>query len=156
MSTCNFLPTLLSLSDAMVVSGDQNWSPSFHYLDDILLLRRERALLRVVTRGLCELVQAQSLLMSIKSQTEPSALLTWIGKTFDLARGTVRNTLGMVRKVLAVVVRAAVSNLMPKRVERVTGGLQWLFGPRRGMTAFMFGWYSGSLRASGLLTDPHA
>ena len=33
------------------------------------------------------------------------------------------------------------SNLTPKRVERVTGRLQWLFGPRQGMTAFMFGWY---------------
>ena len=52
-----------------------------------------------------------------------------------------RNTLGTARKALAVVVRAAVSSLTPKRVERVTGWLQWLFGPRRGMTAFMFGWY---------------
>ena len=50
-----------------------------------------------------------------------------------------RNTPGTIRKALAVVVRAAVSNLTPKRVERVTGRLQWLFGPRRGMTAFMFG-----------------
>ena len=113
----------------------------FHYLDDILLLGRDRALLRVVTRGRCEFLQAQSLLISTKSQTEPSALVTWIGKTFDLARGTVRNTPGTVRKEPAVVVRAAVSNMTPKRVERVAGRLQWLFGPRRGMTAFMFGWY---------------
>ena len=33
------------------------------------------------------------------------------------------------------------SNLTPKRVERVTGRRQWLFGPRQSMTAFMFGWY---------------
>ena len=98
----------------------------FHYLDDILLLGRDRALLRVVTRGLCEFLQAQSLLISTKSQTEPSALVTWIGKTFDLARGTVGNTPGTIRKALAVVVRAAVSNRTPKRVERVTGRRQWI------------------------------
>ena len=104
----------------------------FHYLDDILLLGRNTTLLRVVTCGLCEFMQAQSLLISTKSQTEPLALVTWIGKTFDLARGTVRNTPGTVRKALAVVVRAAVSSLTPKRVERVTGRLQWLFGPLEG------------------------
>ena len=93
----------------------------FHYLDDILLLGRSRTLLRVVTRGLCELLRAQSLLISTKSQTELLARVTWIGKTFDLAIGTMCNTPGTVRKALAVVVRAVVSNLTPKRVERVTG-----------------------------------
>ena len=39
----------------------------FHYLDDILLLGRDRALLQVVTRGLCEFLQAKSLLISTKS-----------------------------------------------------------------------------------------
>ena len=95
----------------------------------------------MVTRVLCEFLQAQSLLISTKSQTEPSALVTWIGKTFDLARGTMRNTPGTIRKALAVVVRAAVSNLTPKRVERVTGQLRWLFGPWQGMTAFVLRWY---------------
>ena len=75
----------------------------FHYLDDILLVGRDRALLRVVTHGLCEFLQAHSLLISTKSQTEPSALVTWIGKIFDLARGTVRNTPGTIRKALAVI-----------------------------------------------------
>ena len=51
-----------------------------------------------------------------------------------------RNTPAMIRKAMTLVVRAVVSNLTPKRVERVTSRLQWLFGPRRGMTAFMFGW----------------
>ena len=79
----------------------------FHYLDDILLFGSDKALLREFTRGLCEFLQTQSLLISSKSQTEPSALVTWIGKTFDLARGTVRNTPGTIRKALAVVVRAS-------------------------------------------------
>ena len=65
---------------------------------------RDRALLQGVRRGLCEFLQAQSLLITTKSQTEPLALVTWIGKTFDLARGTVRNAPGTVRKALAVVV----------------------------------------------------
>ena len=95
----------------------------FHYLYDILLLGRDRALLRVVTRGLCKFLQTQSLLLSTKSQTEPSALVTWIGKNFDLARGTMCNTPGTIRKALAVVLRAVVSNLTPKRVERVIGRL---------------------------------
>ena len=77
----------------------------FHYLDGILLLGRDRALLQVVRRGLCEFLQAQSLLITTKSQTEPSALVTWIGKTFDLAKGTVHHAPGTVRKALAVVVR---------------------------------------------------
>ena len=86
----------------------------FHYLDDILLLARNRGLLRVVTRGLCERLQGKSLSISVKSHTEPSTLVTCIGKTFDLSRGTVHNTPGTVRKALAVVVGAAVSNLTPK------------------------------------------
>ena len=70
-------------------------------------------------------------------KTVSTSHLEWY--TFDLAKGRVRNTPGTGRKALAVVVRAAVSNLTPKRVERVIGRLQWLFGPRRGMTAFMLG-----------------
>ena len=111
----------------------------FQYLDDILLLARDRGNPRIVTQGPCALLRGKSLLMSSKSQTEPSATVTWIGKTFNMAQGTVRNTPGTIRKALAVVVRAAVSGL--NGVKRVTGRLQWLFGPRRGMIAFMFGWY---------------
>ena len=52
----------------------------FHYLDDILLLAQiygfiGKDLLRVVTRGLCQFLQAKSLLISVKSQTQPLALV---------------------------------------------------------------------------------
>ena len=77
----------------------------FHYLDDNPLLARDSDLLRVVTHGLCEFPQAKFLLMSVKSYTEPPALVTWIGKTFDLSRGTVCNTSGTIRKALAVLGR---------------------------------------------------
>ena len=56
----------------------------FHYIDDILLLARDRGILRVVT-GLCEFLHIKLLLISSKSQTEPSATVTWIGETFDLS-----------------------------------------------------------------------
>ena len=39
----------------------------FHYLDDILLLARNKDLLRVITRGFCEFLRAQSLLFRTKS-----------------------------------------------------------------------------------------
>ena len=55
----------------------------FHSLDDIVLLVRNRDLLRVVTRGLREFLQEKSLVISAKRQTEPSTLVTWIGKTLQ-------------------------------------------------------------------------
>ena len=112
---------------------------SSHYRDNILLLVRDGGILGVVTQGLCQFLRGKSLLISSKSQTEPLTTVTWIGKPFDFSQGTVRNIPGIMRKALAVVVPPAVSRLTPKRVERVTGQLQWLFGPGRGMTTFMFG-----------------
>ena len=101
----------------------------FHYFDDTLFLARDRGILEVVTQVLCEFLRSKSLLISSRSQTKPSATVTWIGNTFHVSQGTVRNTPGTIRKALAVVMRAAVSGLTPKRVGRVTIQLQWLFGP---------------------------
>ena len=56
------------------------------------------------------------LLISVKNQLGASLTITRVGKMFDLIYKAVKPA--------------------PKRV---TGRLQWLLGPRRGMTLFLFG-----------------
>ena len=56
----------------------------FHYLDDIILLAVDPALLTVLTQALCNFLEAKGLVISPKSCTEPNQAVCWIGQKFDL------------------------------------------------------------------------
>ena len=63
----------------------------FHYLDDIILLAVDLALLRVLTQALCNFLEAKGLVVSPKSCTEPCQAACWIGKKFDLKHMCIEN-----------------------------------------------------------------
>ena len=113
----------------------------FYYLDDIILLATDPALLRVLTQALCNFLVAKGLVISPKSCTEPSQAVCWIGKKFDFKHMRVENPPSTTLKSVVAAVRAAVQPMSPKHIERITGRLQWFFGPRHGATSFLYGWH---------------
>ena len=110
---------------------------SFNYSDNIISLSVNPALLCILTQALCMFLEAKGLVISPKSCTEPSQTVRWIGKKFDLKHTCVENLPSTTLKS----VRAAVQPLSLKRIERITGRLQWFFGPRQGATSFLYGWH---------------
>ena len=113
----------------------------FHYLDDVLILSRDRECMNSLGHRLAGFLMAKGLRISTKSCLEPHQNVLWLGKMFDLAKGEVRNTDKMLTKCLGIAIKTACSPVSPKVAERVTGKMQWAFGPRKGVTLFLQGWH---------------
>ena len=113
----------------------------FHYLDDVLILSRDRECMNSLGHRLAGFLTAKGLRISTKSCLEPHQNVLWLGKMFDLAKGEVRNTDKMLTKCLGIAIKTACSPVSPKVAERVTGKMQWAFGPRKGVTLFLQGWH---------------
>ena len=113
----------------------------FHYLDDVLILSRDRECMKSLGHRLACFLTAKGLRISIKSCLEPHQNVLWLGKMFDLAKGEVRNTDKMLTKCLGIAIKTACSPVSPKVAERVMGKMQWAFGPRQGVTLFLQGWH---------------
>ena len=113
----------------------------FHYLDDVLILSRDRECMNSLGHRLAGFLTAKGLRISTKSCLEPHQNVLWLGKMFDLAKGEVRNTDKMLAKCLGIAIKTACSPVSPKVAERVTGKMQWAFGPRKGVTLFLQGWH---------------
>ena len=47
----------------------------------------------------------------------------------------------MLTKCLGIAIKTACSPISPKVAERVTGKMQWAFGPRKGGNLFLQGWH---------------
>ena len=111
----------------------------FHYLDDVLIVSRDRECMKSLGHRLAGFLTAKGLRISIKSCLEPHQNVLWRGKMFDLAKGEVRNTDKMLTKCLGIAIKTACSPVSPKVAERVTGKMQWAFGPRKGVPCFCRG-----------------
>ena len=110
---------------------------NFHYLDDIMLFSTSPEVLRALTHAFCNFLAAKGLVISRKSCLEPSCTACLIGKPFNVGDMSVENLPGTTLKSLAAAaVRAAVQDLTPKHIERITGCVQWFFGLRFGATTF--------------------
>ena len=90
---------------------------------------------------LAAFLTAKGLRISTKSCLEPHKNVLWLEKMFDLTKGEVRNTDKMLTKCLGIAIKTACSPVSPKVAERVTGKMQWAFGPRKGVTLFLQGWH---------------
>ena len=90
---------------------------------------------------LADFLTAKGLRISTKSCLEPHQNVLWLGKMFDLAQGEVRNTDKMLTKCLGIAIKTACSPVSPKVAERVTGKMQWAYGPRKEFTLFLRGWH---------------
>ena len=103
--------------------------------------KRYRECMKSLGHRLACFLTAKGLRISIKSCLEPHQNVLWPGKMFDLAKGEVRNTDKMLTKCLGIAIKTACSPVSPKVAERVTGKMQWAFGPRKGVTLFLQGWH---------------
>ena len=92
-------------------------------------------LLRPITRRWSNFLEGRTLIISVKDQLDPSAAVTWIGKTFDLHAKGLRNTRCTISKSPAVVVQSGVSRLTLKRVERVTSRLHGFLDHGAGLSS---------------------
>ena len=72
------------------------------YLDDVLLLCSDRVFLGHVTASLVLHLEALGLVVSPKTRPTPSADLVWLGKLFDLRRGSLSNSLSALAHALGV------------------------------------------------------
>ena len=113
----------------------------FHYLDDILILPRDKECMNSRGHRPAAFLTAKGLRISTKSCLEPHQNVLWLGKMFDVTKGEVRNTDKMHTKCLGIAIKIACSPVSPKVAERVTGKMQWAFGPRKGVTLFLQGWH---------------
>ena len=111
------------------------------YLDDVLILSRDRECMDSLGPRLAAFLMAKGLRISTKSCLKPYQNVLWLGKVFDPAKGEVRNTFKMLTKCLGIAIKAASSPVSPKVAERVTAKMQWAFGPRKGITLFLQGWH---------------
>ena len=84
---------------------------------------------------------AKGLRISTKSCLKPHQNVLWLGKVFDLTKGEVRNTDKMPTTCLEIAIKTTCTPISPKVAERVTGNMQWAFGPRKGVTLFLQGWH---------------
>ena len=111
----------------------------FHYLDDVLILSRDTECMDSLGPKLAAFLTAKGLHISTKSCLKPHQNVLWLGKVFALAKGEVQNTDKMLTKCLGIAIKTACSPISPKVAERVTGKMQWAFGPRKGVTLFLQG-----------------
>ena len=113
----------------------------FHYLDDVLILSRDRECMDSLGPRPAAFLIAKGLRISTKSCLKPHQNVLWLGKVLDVAKGEVRNTDKMLTKCLGIAIKTACSPVFPKVAERVTVKMQWAFGPRKGVTLFLQGWH---------------
>ena len=67
-----------------------------HYLDDFMVLGKDKALVSEVTESLVILLEGKGCLISPKSVLEPVQRLAWLGKQFDFVTGSISNSGGAV------------------------------------------------------------
>mmetsp|Transcript_36132 Transcript_36132/g.58895 ORF Transcript_36132/g.58895 Transcript_36132/m.58895 type:complete len:93 (-) Transcript_36132:1924-2202(-) len=79
-------------------------------------------LLTIITTTLRNFLRAKGLLISKKNScVEPSIIVCWIGKCFNLMDMVTENLPIATLKSIATAIKVAVQSLTPKRIERMTG-----------------------------------
>ena len=113
----------------------------YHYYDDLLVLGETSTLVHSLTQCLLHHFTSVGLLISKKSNLLPTQDLVWLGKRFELTKGTICNTSGVLLHVMALAVLAQVVPVHRKLSERVTGYLLWGMRPHLGATLALRAWY---------------
>ena len=111
------------------------------YLDDILILSPDPTWLDGIGHGLHTHLTHNNLVVSPKSSLTPSQHITWLGKTFNLAAGTIRPTHNCTLRTVATVILAALVPVHDKLSARIAGILLWANRPMLGSTLFLAGLY---------------
>ena len=86
-------------------------------------------------------LQRVGFVISQKSVTEPSRNLDFVGKVFDLKRGTLENRPGMLRGLVRLWLLLVLGLLNRKAMERLLGRLEWALKPSMGFSPFLAGAY---------------
>ena len=118
------------------------WLPVlfFVYLDDILIVGTRRFVRKAVCHARQRL-QRVGFVISQKSVTELARDLDFVGKVFDLKRGTVENRPGMLRGLVRLWLLLVLGLLNRKGMERLLGPLEWALRPSAGLGPFLAGAY---------------
>ena len=134
---CKYSPLLCQKLVYSVVRLSLWWLPIlfFVYLDDILIVGTTRFDHKAVRRARQRL-QRVGFVISPKSVTEPTRDLDFIGKVFDLKRGTLENRPGMRRGLVRLWLLLVLGLLNRKGMERLLGRLEWALRPSAGLSPF--------------------
>ena len=92
-------------------------------------------------------------MISQKSVTEPASDLDFVGKFFDLKRGTPENRLGMLRGLVQLWLLLVLGLLNRKGMERLLGRREWALRPSAGLSPFLVG-ARGSMVGTDRLNVP--
>ena len=93
----------------------------FHYLDDVLILSRDKEFMDSLGPHLAAFLTAKGLCISTKCCLKPHQNVRWLGKVFDLAKGEVQNTDKMLTKCLGIAIKTACSPISPKDGKNAMG-----------------------------------
>ena len=118
----------------------------FTYLDDILVAGARRDLKRAVRRLRGRLQRAR-FVVSPKSSLEPTMVLDFVGKIFDIKRRRMENRISMVTALLRGWLRLRLGLMRRKGFERFLGRLEWALRPQGGTAPFLAGAYRWKLSA---------
>ena len=80
---------------------------------------------------------------------EPARDLDFVGKLFDLKRGTLENRSGMLRGLVQLWLLLVLGLLNRKGMERLLGRLEWALRPSAGLSPFLAGAYCWKHRRGG-------
>lgn len=100
-----------------------------HYLDEFMVLGRERGSVREVTMEWAQVLEDKGFIVSAKSALEPTQQLKWLGKDFDLHGGHIDNVDGATDITLAKWLRFALGPCTRARTRNILGKFRWLARP---------------------------
>ena len=92
-------------------------------------------------QGAQQRLQRVGFVISQKSVTEQADDLHFVGKVFDLKRGTLENRPGMLRGLVRLWLLLVLGLLNRKGMERLLGRLEWALRPSVGLSPFLAGAY---------------
>ena len=116
-----------------------------HYLDDFMVLGKDKALVSEVTESLVILLEGKGCLISPKSMLKPVQRLAWLGKQFDFVTGSISNSGGAMAVAVAKWLVLATGICTRKRVQSAIGKMRWLARPHAFLSPVLAGPIAHSL-----------
>ena len=112
------------------------------YMDDILVLGPPLHRVRAKTQQPVQIFKQHNWVISAKSELEPSHHVTWMGKQFDGAEGSVSSDPVYIFGIIMLWLTLATRGYRHKHLHRLLGKLQWALRPGRGAAPFLAGPYA--------------
>ena len=98
--------------------------------------------MRAQTQHLVQYFTQNNWVVSAKSELEPSHHVTWMGKQFDGAEGSVSSDPVYIIGIIMLWLTLATRGYRHKHLHRLLGKLQWALRPGRGAAPFLAGPYA--------------